>query len=293
VQDDMLTTDLQEKLRRAQTNEMTEHVIYNRLASAVKVREHKEILEKISAEELRHYDFFKSLTGEDVSPCRAKVFFFVFLARVLGLNFALRLLESCEDSAQDHYAELRALSPEMDGIIRDEKEHEERLLNMIDEERLKYAGSMVLGLNDAQVELTGALVGFTLALQKTRLVAIVGLITGIAASMSMAAAEYLSTKQEKTEKSPLKASVYTGLTYVMTVTILVLPYFIFSNIYVCLSWVVLGALLIVFMFTFYISVAKNLNFKRRFLEMAGLSLTIAAINFAIGLVIRKVFGIDA
>lgn len=288
----MLTAALQARAKKAQTNEMTEHVIYSRLASAVKVREHKEILEKISAEELRHHDFFKSLTGEDVSPCRTKVFFFVFLARVLGLNFALRLLESCEDSAQDHYAELRALSPEMDGIIRDEKEHEERLLNMIDEERLKYAGSMVLGLNDALVELTGALVGFTLALQKTRLVAIVGLITGIAASMSMAAAEYLSTKQEKTEKSPLKASVYTGLTYVMTVTILVLPYFIFSNIYVCLSWVVLGALLIVFMFTFYISVAKNLNFKRRFLEMAGLSLTIAAINFGIGLVIRKVFGID-
>ncbi len=289
----MLTADLQDKLRRAQTNEMTEYVIYSRLASAATVEEHKTILQKIASEELRHHDFFKGLTGKDFRPCKAKIFFFIFLARTLGLNFALRLLETGEDAAQDHYSGLKGISSEVDKIICDEKDHEERLLGMIDEERLQYASSMVLGLNDALVELTGALVGFTLALQKTRLVAIVGLITGIAASLSMASAEYLSTKHEETSKSPLKASIYTGLTYVATVTILVLPYFIFSQIYVCLAWIILGALLIVFLFTFYISVAKNLDFKKRFLEMAGLSLTIAAINFAIGLVIRKVFGIDA
>jgi VIT1/CCC1 family predicted Fe2+/Mn2+ transporter len=288
----MLTAELKTRVMEAQANEMTEYVIYSRLASAAAVAEHKTILQKIAAEELRHHDFFKGLTGEDVKPRKAKVFFFVFLARTLGLNFALRLLESGEDIAQDHYGELKGVCAGIDAIIRDEKEHEEQLLGMIDEERLQYVSSMVLGLNDAMVELTGALVGFTLALQKTRLVAIVGLITGIAASMSMASAEYLSTKHEDTAKNPLKASVYTGLTYISTVVVLVLPYFIFSNIYVCLGWVVLGALLIVFAFTFYISVAKNLDFKKRFLEMAGLSLTIAAINFAIGLVIRKVFGID-
>lgn len=288
----MLMPALQSRVKRAQANEMTEHVIYSKLASSAPVQDHRTILEKIAAEELKHHDFFKSLTCEDVRPNRAKIFFFVFLARTVGLNFALRLLESGEDVAQDRYGELKAASPDIDGIIREEKDHEEQLLGMIDEERLQYVSSMVLGLNDAMVELTGALVGFTLALQKTRLVAIVGLITGIAASMSMASAEYLSTKHEDTAKDPLKSSIYTGLTYVSTVVVLVLPYFIFSNIYVCLSWVVLGSLLIVFLFTFYISVAKNLDFKKRFLEMAGLSLTIAAVNFGIGLIIRKVFGID-
>jgi VIT1/CCC1 family predicted Fe2+/Mn2+ transporter len=91
------------------------------------------------------------------------------------------------------------------------KELSQKLISLIDEERLKYVSSMVLGLNDALVELTGALTGLTLALQNPRLIAIVGFITGIAASMSMAASEYLSTKQEDTEKNPLKASVYTGL----------------------------------------------------------------------------------
>ncbi|MDD5019532.1 MAG: VIT1/CCC1 transporter family protein [Candidatus Omnitrophica bacterium] len=288
----MLTEELKAKVRRAQVNEMTEHVIYHELAAAVNVREHRDILEKISAEELRHYNVFHGLTQENAGPDRVKVLFFVFLGRAFGLNFALRLLESGEDTAQDAYGELRQVSPEIDAIVRDEKEHEMHLLDMVDEERLQYAGSMVLGLNDALVELTGALVGFTLALQNARLVAIVGLITGIAASMSMASAEYLSTKQEETAKNPLKASMYTGAAYVLTVAFLVLPYFIFTNLFVCLSWVVLGSLAIVFFFTFYISVAKNMDFRKRFLEMAGLSLAIAAVNFGIGLAIRKVFGID-
>jgi len=151
---------------------------------------------------------------------------------------------------------------------------------------------VVLGLNDALVELTGALVGFTLALQNTKLVGIVGLITGIAASLSMGASEYLSTKQEKTEKSPLKASIYTGLAYVGTVILLILPYLIFKNIYLCLGLVITFAIFIIFIFTYYISVAKDLNFKKRFLEMSGISLGVAVINFGIGLIIRKVFGIE-
>src|SRR3989304_527579 len=68
----------------------------------------------------------------------------------------------------------------------EENLHEEKLIDMLDEERLQYAGSVVLGLNDALVELTGALAGLTLALQNVKLIALSGLIPGIAASMSMA-----------------------------------------------------------------------------------------------------------
>jgi len=211
----------------------------------------------------------------------------------LGLNFGLKLMENCEDNAQDAYdGRLKEVSPKLDEILRDERRHENELISLIDEERLKYVSSMVLGLNDALVELSGALVGFTLALQKTKLVAIVGLITGIAASLSMAASEYLSTKQEDTDKNPFKASIYTGFAYVGTVILLVLPYFLLKNIFLCLAFVILNVLILIFIFTFYISVAKELDFKKRFLEMAGISLGVAIINFSIGLIIRNVFGID-
>jgi len=288
----MIDQRLKEKILKAQRNEISEHIIYRQLALKSKIKAQREVLEKISQEELSHYDFFKSISQEETSPDNFKIFIYVFISSVLGLNFGLRLMENGEGLAQDTYERIKAVSPRIEQVIQDERIHESQLIDLIDEERLKYVSSMVLGLNDALVELTGALVGFSLALQNTRLVAIVGLITGIAASLSMAASEYLSTKQEETEKNPLKACIYTGIAYVATVILLILPYLLLKNIFLCLSLVIIAALSVIFVFTFYISVAKNLNFKKRFLEMAGISLGVAVINFIIGLVIRNIFGID-
>lgn len=288
----MLNPALKEKVLKAQNNEITEHFIYSKLAKGLKDKEKSHILETISQHELKHCEFWQGLTQETARPNKLKIFFYIFITKVFGLTFGLKLLEKGEDLAQDDYAELRPISSDIDKIIQDENSHENQLINLINEERLKYVSSIVLGLNDALVELTGALVGFTLALQNTRLVGIVGLITGIAASLSMAASEYLSSRQEETEKNPLKSSIYTGMAYILTVVILIAPYLLFKNIYFCLSLVLLFAFLIIFVFTYYISVAKELNFRKRLFEMAGISLGVAAINFIIGLVIRNIFGIE-
>lgn len=146
---------------------------------------------------------------------------------------------------------------EADEILKDENAHELELLEMIDEERLKYMGSVVLGLNYALVELTCALAGFTMAIQKAKPIGIIGLITGIAVSMSMAASEYLSTKQEETDKNPLKASIYTGLAYVGTVIFLIFPYLTYQNIFICLGLALFNTLLVILIFTFYIYIAKG------------------------------------
>jgi len=182
--------------------------------------------------------------------------------------------------------------PDAENIIKDEDEHEKQLIGLIDEERLRYVGSMVLGLNDALVELTGALAGLTLALQNTRLVAMAGLITGVAASLSMATSEYLSTKSEGGAKNPFKASVYTGVAYVLTVLFLIFPYLLLTVFDLCLSFTILNAIVVIFVFTFYISVAKDLSFKKRFLEMALISLGIACLTFAIGFIIRVLLNIE-
>ncbi|MBN2453351.1 MAG: VIT1/CCC1 transporter family protein [Candidatus Omnitrophica bacterium] len=287
---------MEEKIRaavlKAQKNEITEHIIYSRLSAMLKNKTHAGILRKIAADELRHYEFWKGLTGADVGPDRMKVFFFILIARVLGLTFSFKLMESGEDLAQDVYENIKALSPRVEAIISEENGHENELVNMIDEERLKYVSSIVLGLNDAMVELTGALVGFTLALSNARLVGIVGLITGIAASLSMAASEYLSTRHEDTKKDPLKASFTTGMAYVLTVAVLVTPFLVFNNAYVCLGIALLSGICIILFFTFYVSVAMGLDFRKRFVEMLTISLSVAAVNFVIGLAIRKIFRID-
>ena len=288
----MISKYQKEKILTIQRNEITEHIIYKKLSSVIKSENNRRVLEQISKDELGHYEFWTSLTNEQVSPDKLKVFLYVLISRLLGLTFGIKLMEKGEGSAQDTYSGFKEVSPRVEDIIQDEARHEQELIGLIDEERLKYVGSIVLGLNDALVELTGALAGFTLALQKARLIAVVGLITGIAASMSMAASEYLSTKQEDTQKSPLKASIYTGFAYVLTVLFLIFPYFIFNNVFFCLAFMLVNALLVVFIFTFYISIAKDLSFKSRFLEMAGISLSIAVISFFICFIIRQVFGID-
>ncbi|MBU1043968.1 MAG: VIT1/CCC1 transporter family protein [Candidatus Omnitrophica bacterium] len=288
----MKKENVDKKIIQAQKSEITEYTIYKNLAKVTIDENNRQVLNNIAEEEFKHYNFWKKFTGKSFAENKIKVIIYVLISRFLGLSFGLKLMESSEDFAQNEYAKLEDFYPEVSEVIKDEEKHELALLDMINEERLVYVSSVVLGLNDALVELTGALAGFTLALQNPRLIAIVGAITGIAASMSMAASEYLSTKHEDTGKSPLKASIYTGLTYFFTVIVLICPYLIFSNVFLSLAVMMINALLIVLIFTFYVSVAKGLNFKKRFLEMAGLSLSIAIINFFIGLGIRKFFKVD-
>lgn len=280
-------------LLSAQKSELTEYHIYNKLAKTEKNKRNKIILEQISKDEIKHHDIWKKYTNKDVKPNKTKIWFYYFFSKLLGLTFGVKLMERGEEFSQKTYKKIAKYIPNARKIEEDEHRHEKKLLSMIDEKKLSYIGSIVLGLNDALVELTAALTGLTLALQNTRLIAITGLIIGIAASFSMAASEYLSTKSEPgNEKHPVRAAIYTGITYIITVFILVLPYFIVSNLFLALILTVSSAILIIFLFTFYSSIAKDIPFKRRFFEMVFLSLGIALLTFLIGLLVRNFFGIN-
>ncbi len=273
-----------------QENEITEHYIYKALAKRAKGK-NREILLKIAEDELRHYNVWKSITQTDVEPNRKKIFFYLFLAFVFGITFAIKLMESGEQKAEEAYAQLKDTVPQAADIMKDEDEHEKLLINMIEEERLAYIGSMVLGLNDALVELTGSLAGFTFALQNSKVIGVAGLILGIAAALSMAASEYLSQKSEG-RNNPLKAAVYTGIAYIIVVLILVLPYFIVPHYLFALILAIVNVVIIIYLFTFFVSVVQEKPFKPMFVEMLSISLGVAVISFIIGILARKFLGID-
>ena len=287
-----ISQGLREQLLGYQRNEITEHHIYRQLAQTIKSSENRRILKQIADDEFDHYQRWKAYTERDVRPDRWKVWRFYLTGRLFGFTFAVKLMERGEQGAQENYGVLSAHIAEAEAIAQDENAHEDALIDLLDEEQLRYAGSIVLGLNDALVELTGTLAGLTLAFQNTRLIALSGSITGIAAALSMGAAEYLSTKSEETDKSPLKASLYTGAAYVVTVVLLILPYLLLENYYLCLAVTLAGAVAIIALFNYYISVAKDESFKRRFLEMAGLSLGVAGLSFVVGLLIREFLGVE-
>ncbi len=285
-------TDHTNQLVIFQRNEITEYHVYMRLARIVKGEENRAILEGIARDELRHYLMWKEHTGQDVKPKRFVLLKYALINHLFGFTFAIKLMEKVEEAAQANYRHLLDDLQDAEAIARDENEHELALIRMLDEERLRYTGSIVLGLNDALVELTAALTGLTFALQNTELIALTGSITGLAAALSMAVSEYLSTKSEDTGQNPVKAAIYTGSAYVFTVILLILPYLIFSSFQVCLLVTIATALLIIALFNYYISVAQEVPFRKRFLEMAGLSLAVSAISFCIGVALRHFTGIE-
>lgn len=288
-----ISPDLRRTLLKMQKDEITSYHMYLKLAEMTAGTPNSETLRQIAQQEQRHYQTWKHYTQSDVRPNMGLVRLFYWIARLLGLTFAIKLMEKSEETAQDGYGGiLQSAIPEIGEVLKEEERHETELIDMIDEESLKYIGSVVLGLNDALVELTGALAGLTFAFQDTQVIALAGFITGISASMSMAASEYLSTQAGEEEQNPAKSALYTGIAYVFTVLFLILPYLIVHNYIVCLIWTLINAILVIAFFNYYISVAKDLPFRKRFVQMASISLGVALLSFIIAVVVRSVFGIQ-
>ena len=278
---------------KMQQNELTESVIYEKISRFAKGEENQATLLRLAREERAHYEIWKKYTGVEMKPEKGKILKFTMIARILGFTFAVKLMERGEGNAQEEYALLAAEVTESVHIRQQEEEHEQALLAMLDEERLRYVGSMVLGLNDALVELTGSLAGFAFALQNTRLIALSGLIVGISATFSMASSEFLAARSEG-RTDALKSCSYTGIAYLLTVVALIAPYLIFPGTQfipalICMLAVVV---LIIAGFTYYTSIAQDQPFKSRFLEMALISISVAVLSFVVGVLAKKFLGVE-
>ena len=236
---------------RFQRNEITESILYERLASIEKDENNRKTLRLIAAEEKSHYAILKKYTGKEIGPDYKRIARFYFLARILGITFAIKLMESSEENAHNNYDKYAHI-PDLQRLAHEEEVHEQKLI------------------------------------------ALTGSITGIAAALSMASSEYLSTKSEGDDKKhPVKAAVYTGIAYLITVVSLVTPFILISNVIVALGVMLTMALIIIALFNYYYSVARGESFRKRFTEMAVLSFSVAGISFLIGYALKTFTGIDA
>src|SRR5512136_2952510 len=181
--------NLPDEARRAvlasQKGEITENGIYRALALKASEAGNRKVLEEIAAVEQGHYGFFRSFTGTDIAPDRIRIAFYLLIYHIFGITFSLKLMERGEKRAQKLYRDLLPVVPGLDAVLLDEEGHEKALIGLIDERRFQYTGVIVMA----------------------------GLITGIAAALSMGSAEYLSTKSEGGERNPLRAAMYTGIAY--------------------------------------------------------------------------------
>ena len=283
-------------LIKFQRMEITERYLY--LAVAKKARrkkENRDMILGIAEEELKHYNIWKKYSGQDVPPNYFAVFFGSLFTFIVGYVFMLKWMEKRADAlfTEKNLALLAPVIPEVELVImQDEHRHESEILSLVDREALRFVGSIVLGLNDALVEMIGSLAGFTFAYQDAKLIAITGFITGVAASLSMAASEYLSLKSEG-RPDAITASVFTGAAYIIVVLLLIAPYILMPHqVYLALAMVVCTVLLIILMFNYYMAVVQSTPLWPRFLEMAVISLGVAGVSFIIGILAKTLWHID-
>lgn len=284
----------QEKLLlHLQQEEVDGAAIYEKIACREKNPENKEILTRIAQDERKHAAVWQEYTGRELRPNGLKVFVFGILNFLLGYTFVIKRMEKGEVLGASALAALHDQYPEVADIVADENAHEEKLVAMLDEDRLNYIGALVLGLNDALVELTGALAGLIFATGNTRLVALSGIITGVSATLSMAASNFLAERADGNPNA-LKSSLFTGVAYIFTVVLMVLPYLIFPNeMYLAAFGTMIAiVMVIIVVFNYYLSVVKSTSFPRHFAEMATISMGVMVVSFIIGTIARNVLGID-
>lgn len=288
-----LSPAIYKRILRFQQDELNSSIVYRYIALKQKDENNKNALLKISQEERKHYEIWRGYTGRSLKPEWLTIALYKILSIILGFTFTIKFLENGESFGLSELAEIEQEIPDVKSIMADEEKHEALLINMLDEERLHYVGAMVLGLNDALVELTGTIAGLTLALANTKLVALASIITGAAATLSMAASNYLAERANGSGEA-IKSSAYTGIAYLITVVLLVLPYLLLPDEMYLAALVIMlfMVILIILVFNYYISVAQDQPFWKRFGEMAAISLGVAALSFVIGLAAKALLGVD-
>ncbi|WP_379947240.1 VIT1/CCC1 family protein [Enterococcus devriesei] len=287
------SSEQRKTIKKYQEAEITAYHLYAFLAGLTKDVDNHRLLMEIANDEMRHYNIWKQYTKQDVTPRRIQLAFFKLLGLIFGFTFSLKLMERGEDSGLIIYKKLGSRIPEIGTIMDDEEKHEDYLISLLNEERLQYVGAMILGLNDALVELTGTIAGLTFAMNNNRVVALSAIITGIAATLSMAASNYLAEKADG-HKNPLKSSFFTGGTYLLAVVLLVLPYLLFpAHMYIpAFATMLLIVLILIAVFNFYISVTRDQPFYKAFVQMAAISFSVMTISYLIGLIAKLFLSIS-
>lgn len=259
--------------RTRMSHEFTDSKLYERLSKTVpSTSPFAGVLKHLSATERGHYEFWKRYAPEEEPKVdKLKLYWILFLRRVLGLTFASRFLDRHESSVVKEYRALASLIPETDKaafeeMVADEEEHEKEFAQKIESSAIRYISFVVLGLADALVEITGIHAGSLGVYNKTEYAGLAGVVAGAAASLAMASAAFAQAKQGFQGSARLSA-IYTGVSYFVTAVILATPYFLTRSIAVALSSSLSLAVIILGLITYYSTVISGKPFSRDFLEM--------------------------
>jgi len=142
----MVEKKIEDLILAAQRSEIAEHFVYQKLSQSAMGPHNKSVLKQISDDELKHHNFWKKYTRQDSKPNKLSIWKYYLISRMFGITFGIKLMEKVEGKAHAICEEISKYVPAAIDIEKDEKEHERKLIDLIDEDRLRYVASMVLGL---------------------------------------------------------------------------------------------------------------------------------------------------
>ncbi|MEM0490296.1 MAG: ferritin family protein [Ignisphaera sp.] len=289
----MASSDILYKVCR---DEYEAYTLYRALTKSRWGKKYRSILEKAAEDELHHYRFWTSVVGKCTTNfTRIKVLLYTIVLYLFGLTVTLKFIESRETDASRIYRELSESRPDLKDslskIIGDEERHEAEFASSIDEGRVRYLGSITLGISDALIELTGIYTGSLGAFENTISAGLTGFLAGVAASISMGIASYSQAKHEA-HKNPKLSALYTSIAYLIVVILLALPYFVIKSMIFAFMAMVIIAIVVVAYMTFYTTVLHNRNYLREFIETTTMILGVSLLLYILGSILGKLIGIE-
>jgi VIT1/CCC1 family predicted Fe2+/Mn2+ transporter len=292
-----LDSTLSKVARVRMSDEYSDHTLYDRLSKTVDSDSPFAVaLKELSATELRHYEFWrKYVPGEKPKLANGKLYWVLFLRRILGLTFASRYLDRHESNVIAEYKGLVGLIPPedrgaFDEMVADEQDHEKAFAQRIESSAITYISFVVLGLADALVEITGIHAGSLGIYNRTEIAGLAGVIAGAAASLAMASAAFAQAKQGF-KGSARRSATYTGVSYFVTAIILAGPYFLTRNMIYALSVSLTLAVLILAFTTYYSTVISAKPFLKDFVEILAIMFAVTVILYVFGYFVRVETGI--
>ena len=284
--------DLPSVAKVRMSHEYTDSKLYERLSKTVPSSSpFASVLMHLSDTEHKHYEFWRKYAPQEEPRLdKVKLYWVLFLRRVLGLTFASRFLDRHESSVVKEYRALAGLIPESDKaafeeMVADEQEHEMEFAKKIESAAIRYISFIVLGLADALVEITGIHAGSLGVYNKTEYAGLAGVIAGAAASLAMASAAFAQAKQGFQGSARLSA-LYTGISYFVTAIILASPYFLTPVPIIALFVSLSLAVIILALITYYSTVISGKPFARDFIEilliMFGVTVALYVIGYVAG-----------
>ena len=152
--------------------------------------------------------------------------------------------------------------------------------------------SLVLGMHDALVSTLGLVTGLAFADATQYIIILTGIIAAVSAGLSMTASEYLSQKAGGNSTTAMWRGVMTGIAYVFTSALLLVPFVLFCNPFVAVSATYIVGVAIIFGFNYLKSKIDAQKFLPAFIEMLVVCFLVTTVAFAIGESARILFGIS-